>query len=911
MSEFFAELHEPLLLDFHVPTRNLVISSAQPTRLELFSVTSRSEIVSRELFSKIGAPNSIAVARDKKSTFTPGEMFLGFDKNTILRISADASEITKIKLAGDAAAIEGLAIDETNAFGGDLIAVTETGKIWRINASSGRNLLLDLNTSTKGLTIVPNEIQRYGWLAGKLLVGATQQQGIYVVDEDGQITFFSLGVNLQDIDIIPPEENLFTVSKRKNKLFGISSDKLADRVGDILITSPEAKAFYMLDWNGTAFQTSAIEIAEEIDQTTFAPISLIDNSGGCVTSLQLPENVFEWEGGPGSFNVVAPSNCNWTAASNAPWLSLLSGQSGTGNGTVTYFVAKNSSFNFREANITVDTLTHRVRQSRKAQLHCVLSFNPSNPNIPAIGGSGTINVTGSDECAWQAVSDSPWLAITSNPFGRGNGSITFSVTANFGAQPRKAAINFGRQSGGLAVTQEPNLAPLVNAGADQTIALPNTAVLSGTATDDGVGNPLNISWSKVSGPETVIFSGANNLTNTAIFAKEGIYVLRLTASDGYLSASDDVQITVNPDPVPPPPDPSTTAPPINPTIATNPFDATKFLYTGPNAIQTGVAPGTIKEERVAIFRGRVVNKNGQPIPKVKITIADHPELGQTLSRADGMFDIVVNGGGEINVKYEKLGFVPVQREEKPEWQEYDSVDDVVMIPHDGNVTFIDLGASIPIQIAQSGIITDTSGTRRSRLFFKQGTTATMRLPGGGTQSLTTMNVRSTEFTVGANGPETMPGDLPALSAYTYAAGYTVDEAVAANATEVTFNQSVIQYNENFLNFPVGTNVPSGSFDEITGIWMPSANGRVVKILSITSGVANLDLNGSGIPATDTEYAALGINTSEREQLAALYAANQSLWRVPVIHFTSWDSNWPYGPPPGAEPPGGDPPACDT
>jgi hypothetical protein len=84
----------------------------------------------------------------------------------------------------------------------------------------------------------------------------------------------------------------------------------------------------------------------------------------------------------------------------------------------------------------------------------------------------------------------------------------------------------------------------------------------------------------------------------------------------------------------------------------------------------------------------------------------------------------------------------------------------------------------------------------------------------------------------------MPGDLPGTSAYTYASEFSVDEAVAAGATDVSFSQSVVQYNENFLNFPVGTVVPSGSYDKTTGIWMPSTSGLVIKILSVSGGAAN-------------------------------------------------------------------------
>ena len=48
-----------------------------------------------------------------------------------------------------------------------------------------------------------------------------------------------------------------------------------------------------------------------------------------------------------------------------------------------------------------------------------------------------------------------------------------------------------------------NRAPVVNAGADRTIALPASTTLAGTATDDGLPSPpsqLSPTWSRVSGP---------------------------------------------------------------------------------------------------------------------------------------------------------------------------------------------------------------------------------------------------------------------------------------------------------------------------------------------------------------------------------------------------------------------------
>ena len=97
-----------------------------------------------------------------------------------------------------------------------------------------------------------------------------------------------------------------------------------------------------------------------------------------------------------------------------------------------------------------------------------------------------------------------------------------------------------------------NQPPAVSAGPDQTLTLPSAASLTGVARDDGLPNQrLTIHWSKISGREdssggTVTFSNANALTTTATFGADGIYVLRLTVSDGAVTVSDDVTITANP-----------------------------------------------------------------------------------------------------------------------------------------------------------------------------------------------------------------------------------------------------------------------------------------------------------------------------------------------------------------------------
>jgi hypothetical protein len=348
-----------------------------------------------------------------------------------------------------------------------------------------------------------------------------------------------------------------------------------------------------------------------------------------------------------------------------------------------------------------------------------------------------------------------------------------------------------------------------------------------------------------------------------------------------------------------PPDPASVAPPIAQGVATLLAEATGFLYTGPNPIQTGVAPGAIEAKRAAVVRGKVKKHDNTPVSGVTISILNRPELGQTFSRADGMFDLAVNGGGLLTVKYEKTDFCPAQRQLNVPWQDYVMVQDVVMIQMDPIVTSVALGINSPMQVHQGSLQTNAEGSRKATLLFTPGTSAYLVLANGATQSVSSLNVRATEFTVGTNGPATMPAVLPPSSGYTYCVELSADEAVTQGATSVQFDRPLPVYVENFLGFPVGTAVPTGYYDRQKGQWIASANGRVIEVLSITDNLADLDLDGSASADDAAALAALGITAEERTHLAQLYLPGQTLWRVPITHFTPWDCNWPFGPPPDA------------
>jgi len=119
---------------------------------------------------------------------------------------------------------------------------------------------------------------------------------------------------------------------------------------------------------------------------------------------------------------------------------------------------------------------------------------------------------------------------------------------------------------------------------------------------------------------------------------------------------------------------------------------------------------------------------------------------------------------------------------------------------------------------------------------------------------------------------------------------------------VLFTQPVYYYVENFLNFPTGTVVPVGYYDSDNVAWVPSDNGLVIKILSITEGKADIDVDGTGQAADTQTLAELGFTDAEKAQIATLYALGQSLWRIPLTHLSTWDANWSWGPPSDAQGP---------
>lgn len=94
-------------------------------------------------------------------------------------------------------------------------------------------------------------------------------------------------------------------------------------------------------------------------------VSRITRSTPCTFALTPTRATYGAAGGPGAVAVTAGTDCSWTAVSNAAWITVTGGASGSGDGTVTYDVAPYTGKpKNRNGTITIAGQTFSIKQSK-------------------------------------------------------------------------------------------------------------------------------------------------------------------------------------------------------------------------------------------------------------------------------------------------------------------------------------------------------------------------------------------------------------------------------------------------------------------------------------------------------------------------------------------------------------------
>ena len=192
------------------------------------------------------------------------------------------------------------------------------------------------------------------------------------------------------------------------------------------------------------------------------------NLAACSYSIAPTSASFNSSGGSGSVQVTAVGGCTWTATSNAStWVSISSGNTGTGNGTVNYTVAANASASSRTGTMTAAGQTFTVNQAGAP--HGTLQGTVTDASTGAVISGATVTATG----GYTATTNSSGVYQIANML---VGAYDVTVSA-FGHQPQTVT--------GVAISD--------GVTTTQNISLPQlpAATVQGTITDgSGHGWPL-------------------------------------------------------------------------------------------------------------------------------------------------------------------------------------------------------------------------------------------------------------------------------------------------------------------------------------------------------------------------------------------------------------------------------------
>jgi hypothetical protein len=171
----------------------------------------------------------------------------------------------------------------------------------------------------------------------------------------------------------------------------------------------------------------------------------------CAFSLDSTNADFDFPGGSSNIVVTANgTNCAWTAVSNSGFITIDSGSSGTGSGSVGYTVISNVNAIVQAGSLTVAGQTYTITQ---AAAPCAFSLNFTNADLDATGASGDITVTANGtNCAWTAVSNDSFIIITAGTNGTGNGTVSVTVETNTDTVARTGTATIAGQT--FTVTED-------------------------------------------------------------------------------------------------------------------------------------------------------------------------------------------------------------------------------------------------------------------------------------------------------------------------------------------------------------------------------------------------------------------------------------------------------------------------
>jgi hypothetical protein len=149
--------------------------------------------------------------------------------------------------------------------------------------------------------------------------------------------------------------------------------------------------------------------------------------------------------------VATGAGCPWTSSTPASWITISSGLSGTGPGSIMFSIASNYDA-ARQANVEVRWPTPTAGQNvRVAQAGCLYGVSKDTFDVPAAGGDFSFDVVSQSTdvncggplqngCMWSAAPSATWVTVLSPMPRFGDDRVSFRVAANTTGSARTSTI---------------------------------------------------------------------------------------------------------------------------------------------------------------------------------------------------------------------------------------------------------------------------------------------------------------------------------------------------------------------------------------------------------------------------------------------------------------------------------------
>uniref|UniRef100_A0A4W3JYH6 Teneurin transmembrane protein 4 n=1 Tax=Callorhinchus milii TaxID=7868 RepID=A0A4W3JYH6_CALMI len=140
------------------------------------------------------------------------------------------------------------------------------------------------------------------------------------------------------------------------------------------------------------------------------------------------------------------------------------------------------------------------------------------------------------------------------------------------------------------------------------------------------------------------------------------------------------------------------------------YDRVKFLI---GKGTTHVIPGEnpFNSGHTCVMRGQVVTADGTPLVGVNVSFVNNPSYGYTISRQDGSFDLMTNGGVSVTMHFERAPFITQEHTLWLPWDRFFVMDTVIMRHEENEIPSCDLSNfARPNPIVSPAPLTEFAGS---------------------------------------------------------------------------------------------------------------------------------------------------------------------------------------------------------